>query len=246
MIDSLTQLTSPNFDVRDAAVPLRFVVLHYTGMKTLAESLARLRDPAAAVSAHYLIDEQGGILQLVAERDRAWHAGKSFWRGVTDLNSASIGIELQNPGHAFGYRPFPAAQIAALQDLLRDIMARHDLPPEAVLAHADIAPDRKQDPGELFPWRDMAAAGFGLWPEPTAADYAPCNANTARELLRAIGYACPDTDTNAPAALLAFQRRYGPAALTGAADMETVARLRALARRMARDAPTAARSEATD
>src|ERR1700733_422901 len=153
---------SPNFDARDPSVPLQTIVLHYTGLKTGEEASARLCDPASKVSAHYVIEEDGRIFQLVDEKNRAWHAGKSFWRGITDLNSTSIGIELVNPGHQFGYRAFPAAQIAALKPLLRDIMWRHKMPPSALLAHADIAPVRKEDPGELFPWQDLAKEGLGV------------------------------------------------------------------------------------
>lgn len=223
----IRQNPSPNFDARKADIPLKFIVLHYTGMKSTEKALTRLCDPAAKVSAHYLIDEAGQIFQLVDEKHRAWHAGESYWQGMTDINSASIGIELSNPGHEFGYRPFPPEQIQALKKLMHDIMRRHNLPQGATLAHSDIAPERKEDPGELFPWRELAAEGFGLWPVPEEADYEPAKENEAFELLRTIGYKC--SRGNERKALLAFQRRYCPENFTGKPDKETAARLKALA-----------------
>ena len=139
------------------------LVLHYTGMPSAAAALARLCDPGAKVSAHYLVDEDGTVQALVAEQNRAWHAGVSFWRGATGLNDRSIGIEIVNPGHEFGYRPFPPAQMQAVRELCRGILARWPIPARNVVAHSDIAPNRKQDPGELFDWRGLAAAGIGLW-----------------------------------------------------------------------------------
>lgn len=225
---------SPNFDTRDAAVALQFIVLHYTGMKTGSEALTQLCDPAAKVSAHYMIEEDGRIFRLVEEQQRAWHAGKSFWRGITDINSASIGIELVNPGHQYGYRVFPQAQIDALKELMHDIIRRNKLAPATcVLAHADVAPGRKEDPGELFPWKELAQNGIGLWPELNAADYGFADDAEVQDLLRAIGYDCPASGSYDPptrAALLAFQRHYHPENLTGTPERETVARLRALGR----------------
>lgn len=219
---------SPNFNARDPAVPLQFIVLHYTGMPTTDAALARLCDKQSEVSAHYVLDEAGRVFQLVDETCRAWHAGKSFWRGITDINSASIGIELANPGHEFGYRPYPSVQIAALKELMHDIVRRHALnTATSPLAHSDIAPSRKQDPGELFPWKELAKDGLGIWPEPTAADYGTLGADEVQELLKAIGY---DADSDERAALLAFQRRYYPENMTGSPHEETVARLRALKR----------------
>jgi len=220
---------SPNFDERAAAVPLQFVVLHYTGMLTRDDALQRLCDLAAKVSAHYLIDEVGETYALVDESKRAWHAGKSFWRGITDLNSASIGIELVNPGHEYGYRPFPPAQIAALKKLLKAIFARYSFNAAALLAHSDIAPTRKQDPGELFPWRDLAADGFGLWPDVKPDDHTPADAMEKTQLLRHIGYDCATAPDDA---LLAFQRRFDPENLGKKNAHETAARLRALAGRI--------------
>ena len=147
---------SPNFDARKA--PPDMIVLHYTGMRGGEAALARLRDPAAKVSAHYLVEEDGRVFSLVAEERRAWHAGKSFWRGEKDINSVSIGVEIVNPGHEFGYRPFPDAQIAAVIELLGEVRGRWDVADARILGHSDVAPGRKQDPGELFPWKRLAEA----------------------------------------------------------------------------------------
>jgi N-acetylmuramoyl-L-alanine amidase len=162
---------SPNFGPRKT--PPYMLVLHYTGMPTGEGALARLRDPAAEVSAHYMVEEDGRIFRLVPEERRAWHAGKSSWRGETDVNGASIGVEIVNPGHEFGYRPFPAAQIAAVIALVGDVRSRWTIEDVNIVGHADVAPDRKDDPGELFPWKRLAEAGHGLWTEPPAAPGAP-------------------------------------------------------------------------
>ncbi|OIR09990.1 N-acetylmuramoyl-L-alanine amidase AmiD precursor [mine drainage metagenome] len=213
---------SPNFGPRPAGLPIDMLVLHYTGMDSGAAALERLRDPAAQVSAHYLIEEDGRVFALVAEEARAWHAGVAHWRGGNDVNSRSIGIELVNPGHDFGYRPFPAAQRAALTALARGLLARHPIPPRNVVGHADVAPRRKQDPGELFDWAGLAAAGVGLWPR---ADAAPPVADMAAALA-AYGY-----DTADPvAAIAAFQRHFRPARVDGAADDECRALLAHLLR----------------
>ena len=151
---------SPNWNERQ--LPISMVVVHYTGMQSADEALERLCDPMAGVSAHYLIEENGTVHRLVREDRRAWHAGKSFWRGITDVNSASIGIELVNPGHEFGYRPFPEAQMEALLPLLADMVQRHDVPRANVVGHSDIAPVRKEDPGELFDWDLLAAHRLAL------------------------------------------------------------------------------------
>jgi N-acetylmuramoyl-L-alanine amidase len=222
-------IRSPNFDQRDPDIMLDFIVLHYTGMKDEEGALARLCDPASKVSAHYVIGEGGGVWQLVDESKRAWHAGISFWRGTRDMNSASIGIELVNPGHEFGYRAFPAKQIAALEKLLRQLILRHRMTAQtALLAHSDIAPARKQDPGELFPWQYLAKEGLGMWPHPGPKDFMPASRRKAAELLDLIGY----NTTDLPAALLAFQRRYCPKNMTGKVDKKTVATMRALIRLM--------------
>jgi N-acetylmuramoyl-L-alanine amidase len=224
---------SPNFGDRDPAVALQFIVLHYTGMASGAAALTRLCDPTSEVSAHYLVEEDGRIFGLVDETKRAWHAGQSLWRGISDINSASIGIELVNPGHQYGYRRFTERQIQALEELLRDIMKRHALPASALLAHADVAPRRKEDPGELFPWERLAKNGLGIWPQPIPDDYVPASDLEVQRMLRAIGYDCPESDAyDQPTrkCLLAFQRHYEPNNMTGTPEPETIARLRALAR----------------
>ncbi len=224
---------SPNFDARNS--PPDMVVLHYTGMKTGAEALARLRDPEAKVSAHYLIEEDGRLYTLVAEERRAWHAGVSFWRGERDINAVSIGIELVNPGHEFGYRDFPAAQIAALADLLDDIRGRWDIPESRILGHSDVAPSRKQDPGERFPWRALADAGHGLWVEPPASPGAPlaigdegAGVFALQAGLTRLGYDSAPTglfEDDTAQILIAFQRHWRPDRVDGIADGETRARL---------------------
>jgi len=192
-------------------------MLHYTGMQSAGAALARLCDRAAKVSSHYVVDEDGTVYALVAERDRAWHAGVSFWRGARALNDSSIGIEIVNPGHEFGYRAFPKAQMAAVLALCRDILGRHDIPARNVVGHSDVAPDRKQDPGELFPWRWLAEAGVGLW---TDAFHPP--GDLMRDLAL-IGY-----DVAARDVILAFQRHFLPAQLSGVADAATAGRAAAL------------------
>ena len=161
----LVQCRSPNHDARPSGAAIDMLVLHYTGMKTADEALARLCDPEAKVSAHYTIGTDGRVYAHVPEERRAWHAGVSFWAGEANVNGRSIGIELVNPGHEFGYVPFAETQIAALIDLARTILARHPIPPAHVLGHSDVAPGRKMDPGELFPWARLAQSGIGLWPK---------------------------------------------------------------------------------
>lgn len=229
---------SPNFNDRAEGIPLSYIVLHYTGMKSAGDALRRMQDKASEVSAHYMIDEDGTISQLVAEDKRAWHAGKSFWAGMTDLNSASIGIELVNPGHQEGYRSFPAAQITALTALLRDILGRYPSikPHTGLLAHSDVAIGRKEDPGELFPWDQLAKAGFGLWPQPRDDDYMPANDQEVQAMLREIGYDCPshgEYDRAMRNAILAFQRHYEPNNMTGTPERETIARLRVVVKQVA-------------
>ncbi len=212
-------MISPNHDARPDGGPVDHLVLHYTGMRSGRAALERLCDPAAKVSSHYLIEEDGTIHALVPEPRRAWHAGISFWRGASALNDRSIGIEIVNPGHEWGYVPFPPRQIDRLIGLCRDIIARHEVPPRNVVGHSDIAPDRKQDPGELFPWPHLAAAGIGLWSDATAD-----GADILAELA-AIGY-----DTSLPPAIVvaAFQRRFRPARVDGVADAQTRGRAAAI------------------
>ena len=160
---SLIELPSPNFNERKA--PPDMVVLHYTGMRSGKAALERMCDPAAQVSAHYCVDEDGSVYRLVPEERRAWHAGVSFWKGETGLNDISIGIEIVNPGHEFGYRDFPSVQIDAVVGLLDAMRGRWDIPDHRILGHSDIAPERKEDPGERFPWKILAEHGHGLWPD---------------------------------------------------------------------------------
>src|SRR5579875_1706400 len=156
---------SPNQDDRPPGTPIDILLLHYTGMRSAAEAIDRLRDPVARVSSHYVVEEDGQIWRLVPEERRAFHAGVSHWRGHETLNGRCIGIEIVNPGHEWGYRPFPALQMAAVCDLCLEILGRHPIPARNVVGHSDVAPDRKQDPGELFDWQGLAANGVGLWPE---------------------------------------------------------------------------------
>ena len=213
------------------------LILHYTGMRSGDAALARLRDPAARVSAHYVVEEDGAVFRLVPEERRAWHAGVSHWRGETLLNGRSVGIEIVNPGHEFGYRPFPALQMAAVCDLCLEILARHPIPARNVLAHSDVAPDRKEDPGELFDWEGLAANGVGLWPADGGALWPaddgalwPAEDGTPEgdplRLLGVIGYR---TDLPLPVLLRAFQRHWRPERVDGIADSGTLARLGAVA-----------------
>ena len=218
---------SPNVGTRPAGAKIDILLLHYTGMKSAQESLDRLCDPEAKVSAHYLVDEDGTIYRLVAESRRAWHAGVSHWAGETDINSRSIGIEIQNPGHEWGYRAFPEPQMAAVIALSRDILARHPIPSRRVLGHSDVAPARKQDPGELFDWKRLAAEGIGRWPEIRDSVLTPDFSDAEiRTSLAMIGY---DPDARLSDTVTAFQRRYRPARIDGLVDPETAALIRAVA-----------------
>ncbi len=229
---------SPNFDARVS--PPDMIVLHYTGMRTGAEALARMVDPEAKVSAHYMIEEDGGLYSLVSEERRAWHAGVSFWKGATDINAASIGVELVNPGHEFGYRAFPDAQIDALIELMDDIRSRWTVPESRILGHSDVAPARKQDPGELFPWKRLAQAGHGVWVEPNGAPGAPlaegdegAGVFAMQAGLTRIGYDCALSgtfDAQTTTVVRAFQRHWLQTRVDGIADGETRARLVAVLR----------------
>ena len=221
-MSAVIERPSPNCDARPPGVAVAYLILHYTGMASAEAALARLCDPAAKVSAHYTIDEAGRIYAHVPEARRAWHAGRAHWRGETDLNARSVGIELVNPGHEFGYRPFPEPQMARLIALGREIAARYGLGPAAVLGHSDVAPTRKQDPGELFDWPRLAGAGLGLWPS-TVPD-TPTDLAEAQGLLGEIGYGLPRhgrLDPETEAVLVAFQRRYRPRRIDGRLDAET-------------------------
>jgi N-acetylmuramoyl-L-alanine amidase len=208
---------SPNHDDRGGHA-IDMLVLHYTGMPSAKAALERLCDPAAKVSAHYTIDEDGTVYAHVPEVRRAWHAGLSFWAGEADVNARSIGIELVNPGHEYGYRAFADAQIASLITLCHGILLRHPIPSWRVLGHSDVAPARKEDPGELFPWAELAKAGIGLWPQTMQSDL-------GAEALARYGYdpgALPDK------AITAFQRHFRPQKLDGQWDSECAGLLASL------------------
>lgn len=222
---------SPNFNDRNDQ-PIQFLVIHCTAMATAEDALQRLCDPASKVSAHYVVDEQGTVYRLVAEENRAWHAGVSYWDGKSDLNTSSIGIEIANPGDA----PYPQAQMDAVIALSNDIVNRHKIRAFYVVGHSDIAPNRKQDPGEQFNWQSLAANNLGVWPVPTQGDYKSSATWTEKEVQRALvkfGYR-PTLDQQT--LLTAFQRRFQPDVFktpnnVGVADVETKARLACLVRR---------------
>ena len=227
---------SPNRDARKQAVDM--IVLHYTA-QSAEDARARLCDPLARVSSHYLVYEDGHIDQLVPERLRAWHAGVSSWEGERDINSRSVGIEIVHPGHDGGYPDFPRPQIDAVIALCRDIVARHKIRADRVVAHSDIAPARKQDPGEKFPWDRLAAAGVGLWVEPApivaGEQLAPgAGGEEVAELqtmLAAYGYGAEVSgryDDATAETVTAFQRHFRPARCDGIADPSTIATLRRL------------------
>jgi N-acetylmuramoyl-L-alanine amidase len=215
------------------------IVLHYTGMQTAQAAIDRLRDPEARVSSHYVVEEDGTVWRLVPEERRAFHAGVSYWRGRTELNASSIGIEIVNPGHEWGYRPFPVLQMSVVCDLCLSILSRHRIPPRNIVAHSDVAPDRKQDPGELFDWEGLARNGVGLWPygAPDLGTGDPvrdaASLRDVRAALSLIGYRVAPEGALDPAlatVLRAFQRHWRPEAVTGQADSGTLARLLAVAR----------------
>ena len=213
---------SPNFDERK--LPVSMIVLHYTGMPSAEAALDRLTSPEAKVSAHYCVDEDGTVTRLVDEEHRAWHAGKARWRGVSDVNSASVGIEIVNPGHEFGYRPFPDEQIAALIPLVASVKNRHGISRGNVVAHSDVAPTRKEDPGELFPWEALARRRLAL-PSPTRDLIDPFWTDAAFLLaLERFGYDLAEPDK----AVIAFQRRFRPDLIDGIIDGECRAKLLAL------------------
>jgi N-acetylmuramoyl-L-alanine amidase len=226
---------SPNFgDRRDGAKP-SLIILHYTGMQTSGVALDRLCDKTSEVSAHDFIDEDGKILHLVKESKRAWHAGKSSWRGQADINSHSIGIEIVNPGHEFGYREFTVKQIEAVEKRCRKLMKKYDIKPENILGHSDIAPCRKQDPGELFPWQALAAEGIGVWPDPNEMDLQAAPALVEdemlfHEMLIRYGY---DPEASFAETITAFHRHFYPEKFKGQPekpDDTSAARLLALLR----------------
>lgn len=253
-VSRIIERPSPNFDARTR--PIDLVVLHYTGMQDADVALRRLTDPAPKagaypgpwqspdapadaplprVSSHYVIDEDGAVFALVPEEHRAWHAGAANWEGEGDVNSRAIGIEIVNGGHDFGLPPYTEAQIEALIALLAEMFERHAaLGPARVVAHSDVAPERKQDPGEMFPWKRLADAGVSIWPHRMGAPLSDDDpVSDIQEQLALIGYGVPSTgymDAQTKAALVAFQRRFRPANIDGVADEETRHMLAALAR----------------
>jgi len=258
----IVERPSPNFDERK--LPVWFVVLHYTGMKDAETALRRLTDPApkagdypgpwqpvdidpatplSRVSAHYVVGEEGTVFRIVDEAKRAWHAGVGRWAGQTDLNSCGIGIEIANGGHDYGLPPYPEAQIAAVIELVGDILARHGLLRDSVIGHSDIAPVRKEDPGEHFPWRRLADAGVALWPDADGVPGIVCKRGDRGEAvhrlhaaLAAFGYDAPEDEsarkaqfTEATEVIVrAFQRRFEPEACDGVVRDSTLKKLEAL------------------
>jgi N-acetylmuramoyl-L-alanine amidase len=220
--------SSPNRDRRPDGAAIDTLILHYTGMRSAADALARLTDPAAKVSAHYLVDEDGTVVALVPDELRAWHAGLSWWRGRAALNDVSLGVELVNPGHEWGYRPFPEAQMAALLGLAERLLRRWGIAPDRVLGHSDVAPARKDDPGELFDWPRLARAGLCPAVPEAAAPERPDDGLAAEALAR-IGYPGEAQGAPLPAVLRAFQRRWRPARCDGLLDSATMGLVRAVA-----------------
>jgi N-acetylmuramoyl-L-alanine amidase len=230
-----------NVEPRRGAGVATLLILHYTGMLSAAKAVDWLAREESRVSCHYVVDEAGGITQLVPEKLRAWHAGVSWWHGDNDINSASIGIEIQNPGHELGYHDFPGAQVEAVIALSRDICRRNGILPERVLAHSDIAPFRKIDPGEKFPWGQLSTAGVGHWvpPAPIRHDDVPLGLGAIapqvtemQELLARYGYEIPNVtgilDERTATVIRAFQRHFRPARVDGCIDTSTLDTLRRL------------------
>ena len=253
MVDAV--VPSPNHDERAGNRSPDMILLHYTGMVDPHAALERLCARDAKVSAHYFIAEDGRIVQCVPEQRRAWHAGEGFWAGETDINSCSIGIEIANPGHDFGYPDFPKRQVAAVTALCRSILLRWQVRPERVLAHSDVAPSRKRDPGEKFPWRTLHRSGIGHWVEPApivaGQEFAVGASGNAilnvQQAMRDYGYGVPldgDFDERTRDVVIAFQRHFRPERVDGTADASTLITLRRLlesrgGRRQPRSAPEA-------
>lgn len=231
---------SPNCELRRNGLKPTILLMHYTGMAQASAAIRWLCTPGSGVSCHYLVDENGHITQMVREEMRAWHAGDSVWLGETDINSASIGIEIQNPGHEAGYPDFPQAQMHAVIALSLDILSRHNIPPRRVLAHSDVAPHRKADPGEKFDWEDLARAGIGHWVSPASLALAdsrdfgkePETVQHVQGLLADYGYNCPVNGTfceRTANVVKAFQRHFRPALADGRIDRSTIDTLERLA-----------------
>ena len=232
---------SPNHGERKDGQRPSILLLHYTGMPDEGEALQRLCNPLAEVSAHYFVFGDGRVWQLVPEARRAWHAGASSWAGERDVNSASLGIEIAHPGHEGGLPPFPEAQIEAVIALCRDLVRRWTIRADHVLAHSDVAPGRKQDPGEVFPWDRLHAAGIGHWVPPTPVrdgrflargeQGQPIEALQAMLALYGYGLAITgEFDASTEAVVAAFQRHFRPERVDGVADASSIATLHALIR----------------
>lgn len=238
---------SPNIELRKPGFRPDLLLLHYTGMLSVEKAIDWLARPESKVSCHYVVAEDGTITQMVAEDMRAWHAGLSFWNGATDINSCSIGIEIHNPGHTQGYPDFPNAQMDSVTQLAADIVARHRIPKDRILAHADVAPQRKIDPGEKFSWRRLAMAGVGRWIAPEPVDESGWSLGLgarsdkvadAQHLLRAYGYGIDVTgvlDEATAFVLRAFQLHWRPARVDSQLDASTLETLRRLVNDAARD-----------
>ena len=228
-----------NHEARRDTAPIDILLLHYTGMVSEETTLQRLCAAGSGVSCHYFVGEDGSIVQMVAENERAWHAGVSVWRGETDINSRSIGIEIANPGHEYGYPSIPEAQMAAVVELCRDVVGRNTIPARNVLAHSDVAPTRKSDPGEKFDWKRLYEAGIGHWVEPEPSIGGPgLQAGDKGEVVAELqarfaeyGYGLKvngDYDNLTVAVVTAFQRHFRPARVDGIADRSTLATLERL------------------
>ncbi len=229
----IREVPSPNFGERKADTRVEILLLHYTGMKDALTACRWMCDERSEVSSHYLVDEHGVVTRLVPEEKRAWHAGVSYWAGASDINSRSIGIEIHNPGHERGYPDFPDIQMRAVIDLCSAIVARHPIPPEGVLAHSDVAPERKIDPGEKFPWERLHRAGIGHWVPPAPitegailqADDAGEEVADLQQALSEYGYGIEVTgqyDLRTTLIVTAFQRHFRPERVDGLADASTI------------------------
>jgi len=218
MTSTVIDHPSPNHDSRGEH-SVELLVLHYTGMETGAKALERLCQREAGVSAHYLLEEDGRLFRLVAEDQRAWHAGVAAWAGQEEVNARSVGIEIVNPGHEWGYRPLAEQQIRRLIPLIREIIQRHQIRPENVVGHSDVAPNRKDDPGELFPWSRLAAKGLAIGPASDAWEGEAPYGERALQMLEEIGYGVPRFGI--AACLLQFQRRFLPAELGQSLNLKT-------------------------
>lgn len=217
---TLRFIKSPSPNCNERRHPLDMLVMHYTGMTDGPSALARMQDPATEVSAHYMVEEDGAVHILVDEGARAWHAGQSRWQGDDDLNSRSIGIEIVNGGHDYGLPPFAEPQIEAVIELCNGIVDRWAIPQTRIVGHSDIAPDRKEDPGERFPWRRLSEHGIGLWPREINVN--ALSEGDAIEALSRIGYASAGTSDEQQAVIRAFQRRWRPVEVSGCLDEETL------------------------